>query len=70
MEGKVSRNSTHRGDEDRHMTEMREQGDNRPQEPQEQRGESSIERGFVSKGLSVFRSLGMNARNVKLTPLI
>lgn len=67
MEGKVSRNSTHRGDEDRHMTEMREQGDNRPQE---QRGESSIERGFVSKGLSVFRSLGMNARNVKLTPLI
>lgn len=33
-------------------------------------GESSLERHFVSKGMSVFHSLEMSARNVKITPLI
>lgn len=49
------------------MTERREQGDSKSQE---QGGESSLERDFASKGLSVFHSLEMSARNVKITPLI
>lgn len=49
------------------MTERKEQGVSRPQE---QRGESSIERNFVNKGLSVFHSLEMSSRNVKIILLI